>query len=35
MLLHRHVLMVSHFITTIFRLVLVPGLEDDLLSVAL
>jgi hypothetical protein len=33
--LHRHVSIVSHFVITIFRLVLVPSLEDDLLSITL
>ena len=32
---HRHVLVVSHFVATVFGPVLVPGLEDDSLSVAL
>ena len=33
--LYRHVLVVLYFVITVFRPVLVPSLEDNLLSVAL
>ena len=35
MLLYRYVLIVLYFIITVFGLVLVPSLEDDLLPVIL